>query len=272
MKPKHTVNVGAARFVLSSYTHEEVVAYQKAVHNKLLRTLEDLCPDDLDTFLSTPYGCDAKIVYKAAVYDKTGMNVVKNASLAIYEVEETGELPLNKTIQEWRIMVIEAILESITHPTSKSQTIDSVNKLINSIMLKPPVKAEEKKHEEIDFKEFIRNDESGKKDSLPVRLATLGQRGGIINTNFEVTLTRPVEVTQPGFFTNHTVEEPTESIVVPGQWWFCKDGDYYFTEIRGGVQGEPQLFLKDCELCQTTRTRFKRLVNKITGFFASLVF
>lgn len=270
MKPKHTVNVGVARFVLSDYTAEEIAAYQKAIHNKLLRALEDLCPDDLDTFLATPYGCDAKIVYKAATYDKTGMNVVKKASLSIYEVEETGQLPLNKTIQEWRIMVTEAILESVTHSSSKSQTIDDVSKMINSIKLKSAVKAEENKPKETDFKEYIKNDESGKKDTLPRRLATLGNPDGTMK--MEIVYSRPVDVAYEGLFTNHSIEPRTESVVVPGQWWFCKDGDYYFTEVRDGIHGEPQLFLKDCELCQTTRTRFKRLVNKITGFFASLVF
>lgn len=92
--------------------------------------------------------------------------------------------------------------------------IDDVSKMINSIKFKFVVKVEENKFKEIDFKEYIKNDELGKKDIFFWRLVMLGNFDGMMK--MEIVYSRLVDVVYEGFFINYFIELCIELVVVFG--------------------------------------------------------
>lgn len=274
MKPKSPITLGGITFITDNYTKEEIQQYRKSLRKSVKAIFDEHVCDDVFVVFGTPFGNDARVVYRTAVLDKDGKTITKPSNLSIYEIENTGELPPNRTMIDWEIVILEHLQAGINTPSTKKTSLTNVNELIKGFRDSDPAKKEVKRvvinnteprlvssplpseHMAHLVSHFNWGSSAANTDGPSDPRLVPGNAGDIVQTPKGAGITTvascdpsPLSKFQAQFETNVSYKQP-----------WCKDGHLWQTDNT--------ILIADCHFCQTTRVKLKRFFSKIATFFS----
>lgn len=268
MKPKTAITVGAITFLTDNYTKEEIQQYLRTLRKSVKATFDECVCDDVYVVFGTPFGNDARVVYRTAVLDKDGKTITKPSSLNIYEIENTGELPPNRTMADWEVVILEHLQTGINTPNLKKTSLASVNELIKGVKDNDPTIKKEIKTVAITNTKPQLVSSPLPPEHLMHLTTQFNFQMDVENADGPPRMAKTIVETSkcPEISTSHSDDAlilskfraQFETDVAYKQPW-CKDGHLW--------QTDKIILIADCHFCQTTRVKLKRFFSKIATFF-----
>ena len=125
-------SVGGLRvnYTLDAKEKAQLFNMQRA---KFTKILFDCFTDDCSLALGTPWGPDAQIEVKVTKFDKDGITVVKKPRIIITPLPGRDEIPLQATIGEWEVMVLERMATSCLTTYKQKTSLEISQEAIEKI-------------------------------------------------------------------------------------------------------------------------------------------